>query len=748
MANDVKIILSADDKTGAAITSVRAGLQSMRPHIEAASLAMLGFGTVAGAAAAALAAFSVSVKAIDSFNDLADATGASVENISALDRVARETGGNFDTVSTSLIKFNAALKNTDGDNSGAAAALKAIGLSAKELKAIDPAEALLQTAVALAGFADDGNKARLTQELFGKSLAEVAPLLKDLAEKGALVKSTTTEQAAAAETFNKQLFKLKANSEDAARAMTSSLVPALNEVLEAFNAKGFKASVDQFGETVFGWTSNAKRKEIANITEDLGTLEFQLKRATGYGEQGQISQQIDAKVARLSALKGELIKSSYDLAGGGLHSTGFTPENKPSVGFTTPDKDKTAKAVDLTKQQESAVQGLSEKLAGLTDNTGEYDKVLQRLTTGTWKGFDATTKSALQSLARLVDETQVATNQVKLSDAASAEQRDKARKAQVEYTQAAVEGMLAVSDYADAIAMQNAQYALEIDLMGKSESSRRLALADYQIELDLKEQLLAIDKNIGLTEEQRTAERERARAAAGTAKTGVAGLIGAQDARLQDPTAGLMDGLAEYQKTVADVAVSTKAMMVNAFQGMEDAMVSFVKTGKLDFSSLADSIISDLVRIAIQQSITGPLAGAMAGMFSLNADGGVYSSASLSAYSGQVVSSPTMFAFAKGAGLMGEAGPEAIMPLTRDSSGKLGVRSVGPGGGGSLVVNIIESSDKAGKVESRTDGGVDMLDIFVERVKSAIANDISKGSGAVPNALSQTYSLNRAAGAY
>ena len=48
-----------------------------------------------------------------------------------------------------------------------------------------------------------------------------------------------------------------------------------------------------------------------------------------------------------------------------------------------------------------------------------------------------------------------------------------------------------------------------------------------------------------------------------------------------------------------------------------------------------------------------------------NAKGGVYSSPSLSAYSGQIVSNPTMFAFAKGAGLMGEAGPEAIMPLKR-----------------------------------------------------------------------------------
>ena len=68
-------------------------------------------------------------------------------------------------------------------------------------------------------------------------------------------------------------------------------------------------------------------------------------------------------------------------------------------------------------------------------------------------------------------------------------------------------------------------------------------------------------------------------------------------------------------------------------------------------------------------------------MFFANADGGVYSSPSLSQYSGQVVSKPTFFAFARGAGVMGEAGAEAILPLKRNASGKLGVQASGSGGG-------------------------------------------------------------------
>ncbi|MCB4232043.1 phage tail tape measure protein, partial [Klebsiella pneumoniae] len=61
------------------------------------------------------------------------------------------------------------------------------------------------------------------------------------------------------------------------------------------------------------------------------------------------------------------------------------------------------------------------------------------------------------------------------------------------------------------------------------------------------------------------------------------------------------------------------------------------------------------------------------------AKGGVFDSPSLSAYSNQVYDSPQFFAFAKGAGVFGEAGPEAIMPLTRAGDGSLGVRAVGGG---------------------------------------------------------------------
>ena len=175
----------------------------------------------------------------------------------------------------------------------------------------------------------------------------------------------------------------------------------------------------------------------------------------------------------------------------------------------------------------------------------------------------------------------------------------------------------------------------------------------------------------------------------------------------QNWVTGATEALNNYYDQSRNVADATAQAFSSAFKGMEDALVQFVKTGKLDFKSLADSIISDMIRIAIQQSITGPLAKWAGGLFSGmaggdiffgNALGGVYNSPGLSAYSGQIVSKPTLFPFAKGTGLMGEAGPEAILPLKRGPGGYLGVRA--EGGGGDTTVNIVINTDGSSRSNS------------------------------------------------
>ncbi len=241
MSTEAKIVLTAKDSTAAAFASASRNFDSLGKQAgslgSALTSAMSAFAlpVTVGAGAAALTALTISAsKAVDEFNDLKDATGASIENISALDRVARETGGNFDTVASSLIKFNKILNSTEEDGSKAAEILKRIGLNADDLKKQDPAEAMRQLAVAFAKFADDGSKGRDILELTGKSIREIAPYWKDLSEKTALVGTTTTEAAEEAEKFNKELYKFKANTEDFQRAVAGNIITGLNQVIEKF----------------------------------------------------------------------------------------------------------------------------------------------------------------------------------------------------------------------------------------------------------------------------------------------------------------------------------------------------------------------------------------------------------------------------------------------------------------------------------------------------------------------------------
>ncbi len=182
-------------------------------------------------------AFNRVVDGLDALNDAADATGASIEKLSALEDIAARNGTAFDTVTDAVIKMNKALGDAK-PGSDAAAVFKQLGLSVEELKRADPAEAFRRIALALNEYADDGNKARVVQELFGKSLKEVAPLLKDVAEQGQLNAAVTTEQAKAAEAFNKQVSALQKNVLDLARSVAGDLVVALNELFDLMQGKG------------------------------------------------------------------------------------------------------------------------------------------------------------------------------------------------------------------------------------------------------------------------------------------------------------------------------------------------------------------------------------------------------------------------------------------------------------------------------------------------------------------------------
>lgn len=149
-------------------------------------------------------------------------------------------------------------------------------------------------------------------------------------------------------------------------------------------------------------------------------------------------------------------------------------------------------------------------------------------------------------------------------------------------------------------------------------------------------------------------------------------------------------GIQEINKELEYGVLSMTDVMTNSLRGLENTLVEFVQTGKLEFKDLVDSIIADMARMAIQENITKPLFGFLGGLFA-NAHGNAFNGGSVVPFGkGGVVNQPTIFPMAQGAGVMGEAGTEGILPLTRTSNGDLGVKAEGAGMG-NVTQNITVS---------------------------------------------------------
>ena len=173
---------------------------------------------------------------------------------------------------------------------------------------------------------------------------------------------------------------------------------------------------------------------------------------------------------------------------------------------------------------------------------------------------------------------------------------------------------------------------------------------------------------------------------------------------------GFKNGVESFLTSIGTMSENVSQLTQNAFQGLSDGIAELVTTGKMNFNDFANSIIKDMIRIATQQLILRPILQGISGLFAgggggtlaptdmfkyvNNAKGNLYAQNGIQAFArGGIVDKPMLFPFAKGIGLMGEAGPEAIMPLRRGRDGNLGV--AGGGGTTNVVVNVDAGGTKA-----------------------------------------------------
>ncbi|WP_426108503.1 phage tail tape measure protein [Pseudomonas sp. TWR1-1-4] len=250
-----------------------------------------------------------------------------------------------------------------------------------------------------------------------------------------------------------------------------------------------------------------------------------------------------------------------------------------------------------------------------------------------------------------------------------------------------------------------------------------------------------------------------------------------------DWTKGATAAWENYLDSAQNIAGQTKSLFGNAFSSMEDSLVNFAITGKASFADFTKSILADMARIATRQAssaLLGSLVGAAASYFGGSAagggnglaagsagaassnlgasaagysntyfpqanggawSGGVQLFADGGAFTNSIVSKPTAFGMANGkTGVMGEAGEEAIMPLTRTSSGKLGVMAMGGGEAGGTQINVEVHIDGDGNATSSADApGYDLfgkeLATFVEQKYQELRSKDMRQGGVINKAI-------------
>lgn len=185
---------------------------------------------------------------------------------------------------------------------------------------------------------------------------------------------------------------------------------------------------------------------------------------------------------------------------------------------------------------------------------------------------------------------------------------------------------------------------------------------------------------------------------------------------------------------------------------LESAMSQALNNGKIEAEDILKGLVADITMAIFRAYVTKPLVDGLTSLIGAQgfvsdeagvrmgyAHGGVVDAiadetATVMGYAhggvmgfaaGGVVNSPTLFPMARGAGLMGEAGPEAVLPLKRGADGKLGV-GAGGGGGTTVVVNDMRQAPGAEPVEVQESEGPDgqrMLQIMVrDEVRKQVRN--------------------------
>ena len=703
---------------------------------------LAGIAAIAGGAlAVAGTQFMAAVNALDKLNDIADATGSSIENISKLENIALKTGASIDVVEQALVKMVTQLKNTDGTDD-VSQALDQIGLSYKELKALDPAEAFQKIAVALNEFADDTNKAQLVNTLFSKSFKELAPFLKDTAENLDTVGTATAEQAEKASVLVKQQSALTASVTAYKRELAIELLPTLNDLLKAF------VSTDDTVKTSgsnFQWIATLL-KGVVYVANDVAYVINQVGKEIGaVGAQAAQVAQGNFKAAAFigdeRTRQAENDREAQDKKQKAILDSGNTPPTANTASNSP------AKAIETPKPSVGPQRKVSAPKKASNGNTRKAEPVdpeleMQRDAYKEWASWlsDAEKQAIKLSIATdgLTD------SEIKLREIhKSAEYKkltpdvqaliDAKIQANIE-TEKAQEQEQA---YKDALTQMDKESMRLIATLAELRGAKQeLNLTTFKGTEEQNAEVEARKSEVRSLQDQIDAQKELTRA-----KQTAQNYYDKTDSRLQKKAdqnvqdittayesgafgeVGSAQAMADYNATLKIAGdelarlkgetIDWNAIALDGSRNLANSFGEWITSTDKSFSDFAKNFLVQIAKMIVQAQVLAAIKmGTKAMGFGAptpSANGNVFSSGSLVPFAngGAVVSQPTFFPMANGGtGLMGEAGIEGVFPLTR-INGKLGIQAAGAGNVvNNSTVNQVTVNVQGGNTNAETSQAV------------------------------------------
>jgi hypothetical protein len=657
----------------------------------------LGAGLAGAFSVAAIGAWGKSViDAADRLGKLSERSGESVELINGLGYAAQMSGADIETMAAGLRNLNKRLSEAEGGDTRTNALLDSLGVKSRKA-----GEAVFELADAFPRLSA-ADRVRVSMDLLGKSGEALIPALsggrealEGLVKEGQALNPITTELAKQSGLFNDALDKMSI-------ALRASLLPALEAVLPLLIR-----FADQIG--------NAEKAGLS-FSQKLGLgLASPFKTATD----------------QVMRLEREIAK---------LEQSQRNPQMRSGRGVAAVRERTEQQLQDLRKELEYWKLEASRDIAGPPDVRGQ--RVADRIRPPGAGGGDnkkdtkpprlVYERDAIGDLiSREMEQgaKQAAELRQRIEELADPLRRYKDQIKEIEQAQAdgvispEVAGAALVAVYDDIDAALERMNPRMRELAAESERFRQIMaqtesakLADVQRDIDL------------LTEKLR-------QGAISAKEFDEAIKVVNEGGKEKDANKDAFKDFADELRKQTTDAQLYSAVLSNAFNKSSDALSEFVTTGKLNFKSFAASMLADIAQIilktmamrAVLSLFGGALGGAAPAVASANGNvfsGGVQPFANGGAFTNSIVTSPTYFAFASGGafrrGLMGEAGPEAVLPLARGRDGKLGVMPIG-GGGASVVQNFYTTVQQA--PDSTPEQTADRINARLRDQMRAVARD-------------------------